>query len=131
MKNRAKWELGERELDLMQALWRLEKATVSQVQEVLREWGHEVAYTTIQTMLNRLETKNCVARDESGRPHLYYALLEAPSAADRAVKRLVERFFGGSAEGLMSRLVENDLTGDQLERIQTLISAHRKRKTKR
>lgn len=130
MKIKAKAKLGERELDLMQALWRLGKATVSQVQEVLREWGHEVAYTTIQTMLNRLVTKNYVARDESGRSHLYYALLEEPSAADKAVKRLVERFFGGSAEGLMSRLVEKDLSGEQLERIQSLISAHQKRKNK-
>jgi BlaI family transcriptional regulator, penicillinase repressor len=128
MKNRAKWELGDRELDLMQVLWRMGKATVSQVQEVLRDWGHEVAYTTIQTMLNRLVTKNYVARDESGRTHLYYALLEEPSAADNAVKRLVERFFGGSVEGLMSQLVEKDLTAEQLERIQSLISAHKREK---
>ena len=128
MKNRAKWELGDRELDLMQVLWRMGKATVSQVQEVLRDWGHEVAYTTIQTMLNRLVTKNYVARDESGRTHLYYALLEEPSAADNAVKRLVERFFGGSVEGLMSQLVEKDLTAEQLERIQSLLSAHKRGK---
>lgn len=115
----------------MQALWRLGRATVSQVQEVLRERGKEIAYSTIQTMLNRLEVKNYVARDESGRTHFYYALLEGPSASDKAVKRLVERFFGGSAEGLMSRLVEKDLTGEQLERIQSLIAARQKRKNKR
>jgi predicted transcriptional regulator len=125
--NRAFTErLGERELDIMQALWQLGKATVTQVQEVLRGQGNEVAYTTIQTMLNRLEIKNFVARDDAGRTHHYYAILEEPAVAAGAMKRLVERFFKGSAEELVSRLVEKDLTQEQLERIQSLINSHRK-----
>ena len=131
MKRRVGEKLGERELDIMQALWRLGRATVAQVQEVLREQGNEIAYTTIQTMLNRLELKKYVARDESGRTHFYSALLEEPSVADTAVKRLTERFFTGSTEALVSRLIEKDLTREQLERIQSLISARQQRKNKR
>jgi predicted transcriptional regulator len=128
MKRKLTEKLGERQLDIMQALWQLGKATVTQVQEVLREQGNEIAYTTIQTMLNRLEIKKFVARDNSNRTHYYYALLEEPSAADSAVNRLMERFFGGSAEELVSRLVEKDLTREQLERVQSLIDTHRKRR---
>lgn len=127
MKKNIAGKLGERELDIMQALWRLGRATVTQVQEVLREQDNEVAYTTIQTMLNRLEIKELVARDDSGRTHYYYAVLKEPAAAASATKRLMERFFGGSAEELVSRLVEKDLTGEQLERVQSLIKAHQKR----
>lgn len=118
-------KLGERELDIMQALWKLGKANVGEVQRVLLEQGEEIAYTTIQTMLNRLEAKQLVARDESQRTHAYYAILREPVAAENAIKRLTRRFFRGSAEELVSRLVENNLTADQLDRIQMLIDAHR------
>jgi BlaI family transcriptional regulator, penicillinase repressor len=119
-------KLGERELDIMQALWKLGKATVAEVQAVLSEQGNEIAYTTIQTMLNRLEVKRHVARDITDRTHHYYAVLKEPAAAESAIKRLTGRFFEGSAEALVSRLVEKDLTPEQLERIQGLIDAHRK-----
>ena len=118
-------KLGERELDIMQALWRLKKATVGDVQGILRERGEEIAYTTIQTMLNRLEVKKLVARDDSERTHRYYATLKEPKVADGAIKRLTERFFRGSAEALVSRLIEKDLTNEELERIQNLINEQR------
>ncbi len=128
MKDKTLEKLGERELDLMQALWKLEKATVSEVQEVLREQGNDIAYTTIQTMLNRLETKQLVARDDSERVHRYYAILEEPIVAGNALQRLIERFFRGSTEALVTRLVEEDLSAEQLERIQSLIDKHQKGK---
>jgi predicted transcriptional regulator len=128
MKDKSLEKLGERELDLIQALWKLERATVSEVQEVLREQGEDIAYTTIQTMLNRLETKGLVARDDSQRVHLYYAVLEEPVIAGNALQRLIERFFRGSTEALVTRLVEEDLTAEQLERIQSLIDKHRQEK---
>lgn len=124
-------KLGERELDIMQALWQLKKATVGDVQEILREQGEEIAYTTIQTMLNRLEIKKLVARDGSERTHRYYAILKEPKVADGAIKRLTERFFRGSAEELVSRLVKKDLTVEQLERIQNLINEQRKEEKKK
>jgi predicted transcriptional regulator len=79
-------------------------------------------------MLNRLETKKLVARDGSERTHRYYAILQEPTAAGSALERLVERFFRGSTEALLTRLVEKDLTSEQLERIQSLIDKHRKKK---
>lgn len=128
MKNKVTEKLGERELDIMQALWRLENATVAEVQEDLRGQGNDIAYTTIQTMLNRLETKKLVARDNSERTHRYFAILEEPTVAGNALERLVERFFRGSTEALVARLVEKDLTSEQIERIQSLIDKNRKEK---
>lgn len=93
----------------------------------MRERGEDIAYTTVQTMLNRLEAKNLVARDDSERTHLYYALLEEPTVAGGALQRLIERFFSGSTEALVTRLVEKDLTQKELERIQDLIDEHRKK----
>lgn len=121
-------KLGERELDIMQALWQLENATVTEVQQVLQEQGSEVAYTTVQTMLNRLEAKNLVARNDVDRAHRYYAILKKPTVVDSALKRLTERFFGGSIEALVTRLVEKDLTGEQLDHLQSLIDEHKREK---
>lgn len=126
MKSKITEKLGDRELDIMQSLWKLERATVAQVQEDLRAQGSDIAYTTIQTMLNRLEAKKLVARDDSGRTHRYYAILEEPAVAGSALQRLVERFFRGSPEALITRLVEKELTPEQLQRVQSLIDKHRK-----
>lgn len=131
MKNKSSEKLGERELDIMQSLWKLERATVSQVQEDLREKGEDIAYTTVQTMLNRLEAKELVARDDSERTHRYYAILEEPNVAGSALQRLVDRFFRGSTEALATRLVEEDLTPKELERIQDLIDKHRQKGQKK
>jgi Predicted transcriptional regulator len=127
MKGESKETLGERELDIMQALWRMGPATVADVQNDLHVQNKRVAYTTIQTMLNRLETKKLVTRDATDRVHRYRALLKQPKVIDRALKRLTRRFFEGSAEALVTRLVEKDLNEEQLERIQSLIDSHKQR----
>jgi BlaI family transcriptional regulator, penicillinase repressor len=124
---KTKRNLGERELDIMQALWRLGPATVADVQKVLNAEDKKLAYTTIQTMLNRLERKTLVARATGERVHRYRALLKEPRAADSALKSLAQRFFGGSIEALVTRLVEQDLTEEQLERVQSLIDDHKQR----
>jgi BlaI family transcriptional regulator, penicillinase repressor len=120
-------KLGERELDIMRVLWRLGRATVAEVQEALRDEGHDVAYTTVQTMLNRLEAKGRVARDTSGKAHRYRSRLKEPTAAGSAVRSLVDRFFGGSAEALATRLVERDLDDETLDRLQAAIDEQRRR----
>jgi predicted transcriptional regulator len=125
MKSEPKETLGERELDIMQALWRMGPATVADVQNDLHGQHKRVAYTTIQTMLNRLEAKKLVTRDATDRVHRYRALLKQPKVVDRALKRLMRRFFEGSAEALVTRLVEKDLNEEQLERIQSLIDSHK------
>lgn len=127
MRGKSKVTMGERELDIMQVLWRLGLATVADVQNELQSQHKRVAYTTIQTMLNRLETKRLVARDTGDRVHRYRALLKQPNAVDSALKRLTQRFFEGSAEALVTRLVEKDLNEEQLERLQTLIDSHKQR----
>lgn len=119
-------ELGERELDLLQALWRLGRpATVTEVHGELLAAGHEVAYTTVQTMLNRLVDKSRLTRDTTGRAHHYAPLLAREQAAGAAVERVLERFFGGSAEALASHLVESRLGREEAERIRRLLDAQR------
>jgi predicted transcriptional regulator len=123
-------KLGEREMDIMQALWQGGTATVADVHQSLVGEGHEIAYTTVQTMLNRLETKGLVTRDGSDRAHRYRPLLKQPAVVNGAIKKLAERFFSGSVEALAVRLVERDLSPEQLDRMQELIEQQRRKVAK-
>lgn len=117
---------GERELDIIGALWKPGK----EILQTLQEQGSEAAYTTVRTMLNHPETKKLVARDNSDRAHRHYAPLKEPAIAGNVLKLLTERSFGDSAEALITRLVEKDLTGEQLNRILSLIDAHKRKEQK-
>jgi predicted transcriptional regulator len=118
--------LGERELDIMNALWQLQDASVSDVRDRLLENGVEAAYTTVQTMLNRLEAKGQVTRRLDGRAYRYRPRVRQSAAAGKAVRALIQRFFSGSAEALAARLVSDDLSEAELERVRRLIDQERK-----
>jgi len=120
--------LGDRELDLMQVLWRRGEATVAEVQQSLAAAGTRLAYTSVQTMLNRLETKGMVARSSTDRAHVYRPLAAEPKVVGSLIERLTDRFFKGSAEGLATHLVESDLSPEELERLHALIVAQRARR---
>ena len=127
MKMGLKQKLGERELDIMQVLWQIGSATVAEVHQSLQSKRDDIAYTTVQTMLNRLEAKGLVRRDDSDRAHRYLPVLKEPAVVPRAIQKLAERFFNGSVEALATRLVEKDLSLEQLEHIQKLIDAQRRK----
>jgi BlaI family penicillinase repressor len=123
--------LGERELDLMQALWRLDDGTVSDVHAALRHIDPPLAYTTVQTMLNRLEAKGYVRREREGRAFRYVPLVQQPAAQQSAVRRILKRFFDGSTAALAAHLVESGLDDRDLDQISRLIQDQRKRGRKR
>jgi BlaI family transcriptional regulator, penicillinase repressor len=123
MKSKAQKKISERELDILQALWRIGEGNVAEVHNELQESKINLAYTTVQTMLNRLETKQIVARDNSERAHRYRPLVKEPSTIGGAIESLVKRFFNGSVEALATRLVEQELSREQIERIQSVIDA--------
>jgi predicted transcriptional regulator len=92
------------ELKIMQVLWRLGP---SQVQAVQQELEGELAYTTVQTMLNVLERKSRVTRRLRGRAYEYRAAVTEEKTLGTAVADLVERMFGGSPEELVMSLVKS------------------------
>jgi len=117
--------LGEREADIMNVLWDLDReATVAEVHQALVGQGHDVAYTTIQTMLNRLEAKGRVRRERKGRAHHYAAATPRETVARAAVGRVLERFFDGSAASLATHLV-GELSRDELDRVREMIDKAR------
>jgi predicted transcriptional regulator len=92
------------ELKIMQVLWRLGPC---QVQAVQQELEGELAYTTVQTMLNVLHKKSRVTRRLRGRAFEYRAAVSQEKTLGSAVTDLVERMFGGSPEELVMSLVKS------------------------
>ena len=96
--------LTKLELKLMQIIWKRGASTVSEVQ---KELAPELAYTTVQTMLNILERKGKLKRELQGRAFLYRARVTEANALGQAVLDLVNRMFGGSTEELVMSLIKS------------------------
>jgi predicted transcriptional regulator len=109
------------ELKIMQVLWRLGP---SQVQAVQQELEGELAYTTVQTMLNVLHKKSRVTRRLRGRAYEYRAAVSQEKTMGTAVGDLVERMFGGSPEELvMSLLKSRQLDAGRLAKLAAQVDA--------
>jgi predicted transcriptional regulator len=107
--------LGERELDVMTWLWAHGSGTVAEVQKGLRA---KLAYTSVLTILRNLEAKGFLRREAEGRWHRYFARVQQEAARRRALRRLVDTYFLGSHEALLSHLVnEHGFSPADLQRI--------------
>jgi predicted transcriptional regulator len=111
--------LAERESELMEVLWENGPSTVSEVRERLKD---TLAYTTVLTVLRKLEAKGYVGHEEDGRAHRYCARIARDAARRSALRDLARRLFKGSTELLLTHLVEEqNLTEAQVKRIRALL----------
>ncbi len=107
------------ELEIMDVLWRTGAANVQTVQQQLKR---ELAYTTVQTMLNILLRKRKVKRTLRERAYFYAPVVSRGEVVRHAVGDVIDRLFGGSAESLVMTLVETKrLTPEKLARLQRLV----------
>ena len=97
--------LTKLELKIMDALWTMGKASIREIQESFP--GKErPAYTTIQTTVYRLETKNAVRRARKvGNFHIFEPLVSREAARGRLIDDLLA-LFGGQPQPVMAHLVE-------------------------
>ena len=107
------------ELEIMHVLWETGPANVVSVQQHLKR---ELAYTTVQTMLNILQRKGKVKRTLKDRAYFYKPAVSRSQVVGQHMSDIVERLFGGSAESLVMSLVETKhLTRQKLERLHKLL----------
>src|SRR4026208_958931 len=109
-------QLTPLELEIMHVLWANGPAHVQTVQQKLKR---ELAYTTVQTMLNILERKGKAKRTLKNRAYFYKPAVSRKQVVGKHVKDVVDRPFGGSAESLAVRLVgTQNHTPEKLARLQ-------------
>jgi predicted transcriptional regulator len=98
--------LSKLELKIMEALWSKGPSAVREIQESFPAKGRP-AYTTVQTMVYRLEAKNAVKRTRKiGNAHIFEAVISQTAAQRRVIDELLG-LFGGRAQPLMSHLIES------------------------
>ncbi len=109
--------LGEVEQAVMDYVWVHGPSTSEACREALAAL-HPMKDSTIRTVLRRLEEKGFLTHEIEGRTFVYKASDERQNVAVRAVKGIIDRFCGGSAEQLVLGLVDNEvLDRKQLERL--------------
>jgi BlaI family transcriptional regulator, penicillinase repressor len=121
--------LTRRESQIMDALWNAQELTADQVRSALADDLHD---STVRTLLRILEAKRYVAHQVRGKAYVYRAAVPREKAQRRAVRGMLARLFGGSAESLVLRLLEDEqITPDQLDDIRKSHRPPSKRRRRR
>ena len=122
-------DLTPAELRVMKALWELGPASVAEVRAELATRGHEVAYTTVMTLLGRLAAKSAVQVDKTREPFVYKPAHRRESVLRERLRQFVREVFDGNAGSLVLRLVEDEsLSKADLARIEKMIADAEKKK---
>lgn len=98
------YELPPLELECMKVLWALGEASVRDIREHLAAARRPLAYTTVETIMDRLTRKGAVERRKLGRAHRYTPVYQRAEARAQAVAAVVEHFFDGSRPALAAHL---------------------------
>lgn len=115
-------DLGAAEFDVLKALWEVGPATVREVLMHLHQRGRHVAYTTVQTLLTRLEQKKYVTSDKSDLAHVFRAKVTRDRVTRTRLKNIVSQLYDGAAGPLVLQLVRTErLTPDEIDQLQKLI----------
>ena len=109
------------ELQIMEALWARGEASIREIQETFAE-KHRPAYTTVQTIVYRLEGKKALRRVKKvGNFHIFEAVVSRNAAQRRLVDDLLA-LFGGSTQPVMAHLIESGkLTLDDVREAEKLL----------
>lgn len=118
-------EATKAEYNVLKALWRLKRGTVAEVKQVCTELsGVDLAYTTVMTLLRRLEAKRLVKVDKAREPFVYTPRLKEASVVRARLRQFVDTVFDGNVSELVLQLVDDEaLRPEDLRRIEKKIAA--------
>ena len=120
--------LGELQLQIMQVLWQRGECGVSDVFADISK-KRALAYTTIATMLRKMEARGLVAHRVDGRSFIYRAAIDAHTVTCGSSEHLLDRFFEGSLADLVSHLLDTrEVSRAELAKIEKLIAERKKSK---
>jgi len=118
--------LGELQLRIMKVLWADGEASVAGVHGALAG-GRGLAYTTVATMLRRMEARGLVKHRVEGRSFLYQAAVAEAEVSRSMADHLLDRLFGGNMADMMHHLLSTrDVSGKELSALERLIAERKK-----
>ena len=124
MTSKQTYRLGDLQLRIMRVLWTLGPASVAQVQQRLD--GDPLAYTTVATMLRKMEDRQLVRHRADGRKFIYEPAVTAEEVSRSAADHLVDRLFEGSLADAVTHLLQTrEVSPEELKRLERLIRQRR------
>ena len=123
-------EVGPLELEVLGVLNSGSDLSVSDIQESLKSSGHDLAYTTVMTVLVRLHNKNLVLRRKEGRQYLYSAAKRKGHSPLKIFEKIKTSLFGSERLRPILGLLESDdgLSREELEELKKAVEEKLKRK---
>ena len=120
MTDQPTYRLGDLQLRIMKVLWSLGPTNVAEVREHLG--GDQLAYTTVATMLRKMENRGLVCHREDRRRFIYEAAVSAEAVTQCMADDLVDRLFQGSLADAVTHLIQSrDVSHEELDRLEELI----------
>ena len=126
MAKRSLDDLGELQSAVMNAVWDLGEATVVQVRDRLAS-DKELAYTTVLSVLQKLEKAGWLKHGTDGRSYVYLPKRSRDDAGKSALRQFTERLFGGDPLVVFEHLLDDDrLTAAELAELRKMLERRRK-----
>ena len=120
--------LGDLQLRIMKVLWEHRDASVAEVLDALDDSDASLAYTTIATMLRKMEARGLVSHRAEGRSFIYSARVEERDVSRSMANHLVDRLFAGSLfEAVSHLLTTREVSKEELKQLEKLISERKKK----
>ncbi len=132
MSERSLDDLGDLQAAVMNTVWELGEASVGQVRDALtadklRADEKELAYTTVLSVLQKLEKAGWIKHRSDGRSYIYSPRRSRSDAGRSAVRKFTERIFGGDPLVLFEHLLDDDrLTAEELAELRKMLERRRK-----
>jgi len=120
--------LGDLQLKIMKVLWQRGECMVSDVfADISKE--RDLAYTTIATMLRKMEARGLISHRADGRTFIYRAAIDEHAVTSNMSDHLIDRLFEGSLTDLVCHLLETrEVSRDELAKIEKVIAQRKKAK---
>ena len=127
MTDQRTYRLGDLQFRIMKVLWKAGSASVAEVRRQLG--GDRLAYTTVATMLRKMEDRGLVRHREQHRKFIYLPAVSAEAVTRSMADDLVDRLFEGSLAEAVSHLLQTrEVSGRDLERLEQVIQKRKQRR---
>ncbi len=128
MKNRRPPRLGDLQLKIMKLLWENGPSTVAEIHRTLTA-EKPFAYTTIATMLRKMEARELVTHQIEGRSFIYQAAVQEQTISRGMAGDLLDRLFEGSLSDMVSHLLTHrEISPEELGRLEKIIAEKKAKK---
>ncbi len=120
-------ELSDFELEVMQILWRLGESSAPEIHQRI-ESKRKVAYSTVKTIIDRLETKGALERtSQKGRTIFFKASIEKSQYRKPLIKDFINRVFLGKSKPLVAHILEEEeLSKEDIQYLEAILKERKK-----